>query len=139
MVRIICFYNNILVFEYLTAELYKILGYRTFVTPRSCDGGKDVIAKKDGVATYIECKMRQKGRKTGRPELQKLCGAMFSDNTPKGVLVSFNGFAHTCKEYIEKVKGKTFTIEDISCVKIEALLDKCYVENKEELLRDIYL
>lgn len=126
-------------FEYLTAELYKILGYTTLVTPRNCDGGKDVIAKKDGVSTYIECKMRKKGRKPGRPELQKLCGAMFADNTPKGALVSFNGFAHTCKEYIEKVQGKTFTIEEISCLKVEELLDKCYLENKEELLRLINL
>ncbi|OQX00604.1 hypothetical protein BWK69_01085, partial [Candidatus Parcubacteria bacterium A4] len=43
-------------FEDYIADLFSILGYRTEVTGGSHDGGVDVVAEKDGVKHYIQCK-----------------------------------------------------------------------------------
>lgn len=43
-------------FEEYIAELFKSLGYETKVTGGKGDGGIDVIAEKDGLLHYIQCK-----------------------------------------------------------------------------------
>lgn len=61
-------------FEKFIAKLFSENGYTTTVTPSTSDGGKDVIAKKNGVTYFIECK-HYSTEKIGRPYLQKLIGA----------------------------------------------------------------
>jgi len=43
-------------FEEYTAELFRRLGYKAKAVGRSHDGGIDVIAEKDGIPHYIQCK-----------------------------------------------------------------------------------
>lgn len=43
-------------FENYIADLFSKLGYKTEVTGGSHDGGVDVIAEKDGIKHYIQCK-----------------------------------------------------------------------------------
>ncbi len=43
-------------FEQYIAHLFKNLGYSVEVTGRSYDGGIDVIATKNGITHYIQCK-----------------------------------------------------------------------------------
>lgn len=43
-------------FEEYTAELFRKLGYKAKTVGRSHDGGIDVIAEKDGIPHYIQCK-----------------------------------------------------------------------------------
>jgi restriction system protein len=43
-------------FEKYISDLYSRLGYKTEAVGRSHDGGIDVIAEKDGVINYIQCK-----------------------------------------------------------------------------------
>ncbi|MDD5606754.1 MAG: restriction endonuclease [Candidatus Pacebacteria bacterium] len=43
-------------FEEYIAELFKQLGYKAFVTGGPNDGGVDVIAEKNGIKHYIQCK-----------------------------------------------------------------------------------
>ena len=43
-------------FEHYIADLFSRLGYKTQVVGRPYDGGIDVIAEKDGVRNYIQCK-----------------------------------------------------------------------------------
>ncbi len=43
-------------FEEYTAELFRKLGYKAKAVGHSHDGGIDVIAEKDGIPHYIQCK-----------------------------------------------------------------------------------
>ncbi len=43
-------------FEEYTADLFTKLGYKAYAVGRSHDGGIDVIAEKDGIKHYIQCK-----------------------------------------------------------------------------------
>ncbi len=43
-------------FEEYIAGLFSHLGYKTEAVGRSHDGGIDVIARKDGITNYIQCK-----------------------------------------------------------------------------------
>ena len=43
-------------FENYIADLFSKLGYKTEVTGGSHDGGVDVVAEKDGIKHYIQCK-----------------------------------------------------------------------------------
>ncbi|MDD4818904.1 MAG: restriction endonuclease [Candidatus Colwellbacteria bacterium] len=43
-------------FEEYTAELFRKLGYKAKAVGHSHDGGIDVVAEKDGIPHYIQCK-----------------------------------------------------------------------------------
>jgi restriction system protein len=68
-------------FEEYVAGLFSKLGYQTEVTGGSGDGGIDVIARKDGVENYIQCKKYK--NKVGPSMVRDFYGAM-ADHLAKG-------------------------------------------------------
>lgn len=62
-------------FEYYIADLFSTKGYEAVVTPASGDGGKDIILRKEGKTSVVECK-RYGNKKIGRPEIQKFHSAL---------------------------------------------------------------
>lgn len=87
--------------EDFVAKLFKCLGYEVKQTPYSGDGGKDIIAFKDGRKYIIECK-RYKKEKVGRPELQKFFGVMNEEGADGGFFVTTGQFTQTAVEYAQK-------------------------------------
>lgn len=66
-------------FEEYIAHVYRQLGYHATVTPRTGDGGKDIILiDTQGKKLYVECKCYAKSV-VGRPTIQKLIGAAVAD------------------------------------------------------------
>lgn len=65
-------------FEEFVADLWDYMGYETNVTPKSGDGGKDVIATRDEATTtikeVIQVKQYGKGKKVQRPVVQQCAG-----------------------------------------------------------------
>jgi HJR/Mrr/RecB family endonuclease len=68
-------------FEEYVAGLFSKLGYQTEVTGGSGDGGIDVIARKNGVENYIQCKKYK--NKVGPSMVRDFYGAM-ADHLAKG-------------------------------------------------------
>ena len=67
-------------FEKFIAHLLTCMGYHAYVTKESSDGGFDIIAHKDEFGLEppvikVQCKQTP-GRKIGRPDLQRLAGAI---------------------------------------------------------------
>lgn len=77
-------------FEYLVAHLYRRLGYDVEVTPLQKDRGKDVIARKLGEITFIECK-NWRGR-VSSDVVAALTGRVEIDRATRGVVVGTSGF-----------------------------------------------
>ncbi|OPX63469.1 restriction endonuclease [Methanoregula sp. PtaB.Bin085] len=64
-------------FELFTAELLKEMGYYdVVVTPEKGDFGTDIVAKKDGITTAVQCKRFNENNSVGNREIQQLLGSM---------------------------------------------------------------
>lgn len=105
-------------FEEFVAETLNQLGFRDIIlTPRSRDGGKDVIASHEingiPLAFYFECKQYSESNKIQLDTLRALLGTMAHDarNVNKGVLVTTSTFTKGSKEFIlseSRLGGKDY-------------------------------
>lgn len=59
-------------FEQFVAKQFKRKNFKVILTPRTNDGGKDIIINKNGIKTYVECKYWNSNKSIGREEIQNL-------------------------------------------------------------------
>lgn len=88
-------------FEEYIVELYSQLGYKTEKVGRAYDGGVDVIALKNGVTNYIQCKKfitSQVGVEQVRGFAGALVGKLANGN---GIFITTNIFTTEAKKYAE--------------------------------------
>lgn len=102
----------------MIAEIYNSLGYKYEVTSKSNDEGKDIILKKNGTITYVECKRFSKGNNVSRPILQKLYGVMVADNVKDGIIVSTSGFTKEAVEFSKKMDCNIQLIGETELIKM---------------------
>ena len=88
-------------FEQYIADLFSRLGYKTKVTGRPSDGGIDVIAEKDGIKHYIQCK-KYITSKVGVGALRDFYGAI-ADHLAngKGYFITTNKFTLEAEQFAE--------------------------------------
>lgn len=78
-------------FEYFTAELLQDLGFKNVqVTSKIADGGKDIIARKNGKLYYIECKCWKYNEKdwrtrVGEDVMRSVFGAAYDSGNKEKV------------------------------------------------------
>lgn len=101
-------------FESIVAELFKSMGYDVELTPFINDGGKDIIVKKDNEVSYVECKRYSKKNRVGRPEIQKLVGAMIGAHVERGFFVTTSHFTNTAIEYAKACKVTLIDLESLT-------------------------
>jgi restriction system protein len=63
-------------FEEYIAELFERLGYKTLSVGGPNDGGIDVIAEKNGIKHFIQCKKYFKSHEVGVKEIRDFYGAL---------------------------------------------------------------
>lgn len=88
-------------FEYFIADLFTNLGYSTEQVGKSHDGGIDVIAEKDGVKHYIQCK-KFISREVSVGAVRDFYGAL-ADHlaNAQGLFITTNKFTFEAKKYAE--------------------------------------
>ncbi|WP_240951481.1 restriction endonuclease [Caldanaerobacter subterraneus] len=90
-------------FEIYCGNLLKALNFENVqVTELVGDGGKDIIAYKDGEKYYVECKLWDweiENNSVGRPVVQKLVGAMVKDKVKRGFIITTSYFTAEALEY----------------------------------------
>lgn len=88
-------------FEEYTANLFSKLGYKTRITGDSYDKGIDVIAEKEGVKHYIQCK-KFITRKVTVHDVRDFYGAL-ADNLSngKGYFITTNKFTLDAEKFAE--------------------------------------
>lgn len=88
-------------FEDFIAVLYNRLGYNTEKVGRSHDGGIDVIAEKNGVKYYIQCK-KFITQKVSVGAVRDFYGAMFNLlASNKGIFITTNIFTTEAEKFAE--------------------------------------
>lgn len=97
-------------FENYIADLFSRLGYNTKVTGGPGDGGIDIIAEKDGVKYYIQCKKYYRKHEVGEPEVRDFFGAIVGLATKgTGYFITTNIFTLPARQFAE---GKPIELID---------------------------
>lgn len=97
-------------FEDYIASLYTKLGYKTERVGQSYDGGIDVVAEKDGIKHYIQCK-KFITRNVRASDIRDFYGAMSSKLAQgNGIFITTNYFTTEAKKFagenmIEAIDG----------------------------------
>ena len=112
-------------FEERISALYNKMEFSTNLTPKSGDFGKDIIADKDGKKYFIECKQYSNKNKVGRPDIQKLYGAITAEKV-EGIFITTSSFTNEAKDYIEQ---NSIPIKLIDRDKLQIMLTDIYGEN----------
>lgn len=94
-------------FEEFIAKVFRDNGYKTIVTPARWDEGKDIIAERNGITYYIECKHWSK-ENVGRVYLQKLVGAAASADPPvhSMIFITTSCYHDNAIEYCKELNAR---------------------------------
>lgn len=80
-------------FENYVASLYRSRGYDVRVTPRTNDGGIDILMEKDGVTYSVEVKLYSPDNVVSREQIQKLWAAQLHSNINESIFVTTSRFS----------------------------------------------
>ena len=105
-------------FEDWVGVLLELKGYRkVIVTSRQDDGGKDIVATdRTGKKTFVECKLWDPDNweiNVGRPDAQKLVGAMVVAGINQGLVVTTANLTEKAKQYIKEVNSLGYHVQFI--------------------------
>lgn len=98
-------------FEHFVAHLLRCMGYHARVTRKSGDGGVDVIAHRDELGfekPVIKVQCKQILTTTGRPDVQRLLGAVEPDEF--GLFVTLGSFSREARD-TERTKSQLRLID----------------------------
>lgn len=91
-------------FEEFMAQLYNKLGYNVELTPKTRDGGKDIILRKPDVlgdmVYYVECKRYKERNKIGLDVVQRLAGIIETDKVNGGVIATTSYLSPIAEKWI---------------------------------------
>ncbi|MDK3075535.1 restriction endonuclease [Sedimentitalea sp. JM2-8] len=89
------------VFEEFVAASWDKAGFKVTLTPRSGDGGKDVIAEKSGfgaIRILDQCKAFSRGHRVGPNDVRAMMGTMaLNTNASKAVISTTSVFSPTIR------------------------------------------
>ena len=85
-------------FESFMAEAYKREGYFVSETPEGPDGGFDLVLRKDGEKTYVQCKHWKAGS-VGVEKIRELLGSMTAGGAHNGIFVTSGQYTTPAREF----------------------------------------
>ena len=115
-------------FETFCAELFIKMGYEAEVTPKTNDGGYDIILKKGFEKSIVECKCYSQNHSIGRPMIQKLVGANQEVKADNMKFITTSKFS---KEAI--IFANETNVELIDGIKLIELINN-YYEKKSKIV-----
>lgn len=133
-------------FEELVADIFRKKGFKNVVvTPRTNDGGKDIIMDEitssgDVTKILVECKHHKTG--IGRPVVQKLHSAISTleySGKKKGYIVSSSTFTESAVDYVEKVnkQSNNLILELIDGKKLKGIACNLGIDLKNGIIEAI--
>lgn len=106
-------------FEIWCSEYLSKLGFTNIILlPLGTDGGKDIICEKDSEKFYVECKRYSLNNSISILQVEKLLGAMISDNINNGIIITTGTVPDDVKSILSKI-NKPYNIKIISSVELD--------------------
>ena len=125
------FENEPTEFENFCADLYIKLGYKAVVTPKTNDGGYDIVMSKNNVSYIVECKCYEQDNVIGRPLIQKIVGANHEANANKVMFVTTSSFSSEAKEY-----AKLTDVKLVDGNELLNMINNCFEHDLVEVVLD---
>jgi restriction endonuclease Mrr len=95
-------------FEELIADIFKNKGYEVTLTPKTRDGGKDIIALYKSPFGHqlfiIECKRYKEVNKVGVEIVRGLFGVKSAENYNQAILVTTSSFSRDAKDFVKPLR-----------------------------------
>ena len=98
-------------FEHELAELFAQHGYDVVVTPPSGDDGIDLIMRKNGKVTIVQCKAHS--RQVGPGAARELYGTLMSRHADEAILASVSGFSEGVRSFVSGKGIRLLSVNDI--------------------------
>lgn len=98
-------------FEQFVAKQFKRKNFKVILTPRTNDGGKDIVIEKNSIKTYIECKYWNSNKSIGREEIQKLAGAAMMDGVKNAIFITTSTYNENAFEIAKALNKNGFNIK----------------------------
>ena len=115
-------------FEQELGALFRQLDYRVEPTPASGDQGVDLILKKDGRTTIVQCK-RYKSP-VGPQVARELLGSMVAFRANDAILACTGGFTKGVREFVRDRPIRLISVEDlVSMASLAAALSRTEMRN----------
>lgn len=90
-------------FEEYTAELFKVMGFKTEIVGGSNDGGIDIIVKKEDVTSFVQCKRYREKNKITPSQVRDFYGGIADKlNGGIGYFVTTSYFTEKAKEFAKE-------------------------------------
>ena len=106
-------------FEIWCSEYLSQLGFTNIVLlPLGPDGGKDIICEKDSQKFYVECKRYSLNNSISTLQVEKLLGAMISNNINNGIIITTGTISDDVISILTKI-NKPYNIKIISSVELD--------------------
>lgn len=119
-------------FEDFTAFIFKEIGYNVIQTPKTRDGGKDLILRNKSGDIYVEIKRYASNNLISSPHVLKLIGSTVSDGAKECIFITTSGYTQDAINLALTSKVKISLLDMDGFVDI---LKKC---NKKRVLKYIY-
>lgn len=107
-------------FEELIAEIFRQKGYEVQLTPKTRDGGKDIIAVYKSIFGHqlfiIECKRYQEKTKVGVEMVRALYGVKVAEAYNQAILVTTSTFSKPAIDFVKPLKFQ-LALKDFNDVK----------------------
>lgn len=114
-------------FERLCAELFNRMGYESKVTPKTNDGGYDILLSQNSQRTIVECKCYSMKYKIGRPAVQKLVGANSTILADRMIFITTSNFSENAVIYANETDVELIN----GCKLLELLTKYDFLEQQE--------
>ena len=98
-------------FERELGGLFRTMGYGVSRTPTSGDQGVDLVLRKNGVTTVVQCKAHKNG--VGPAVVRELYGSMTALRADNAILACTGGFTKGVHKFVE---GKPIRLLDASAI-----------------------
>lgn len=109
-------------FENAVGELYKKLGYKVTVTQGTGDGGVDLILRKSGVITIVQCKAHT--HQVGPEPVRALWGVREDFNATEAIFIAYSGVTSGAIDFARGKKLQLLNVENLISLSIQAYADK---------------
>ncbi len=117
-------------FEEELGALFRQLGYRVERTPTSGDQGVDLILRKDGRTTVVQCKAHSSP--VGPAIARELLGSMVAFRADDAILACTGGFTKSVWEFVQKLPQDR-QIKLVSARELTSLADAAAALSKTEM------
>ena len=100
-------------FESFIGELFREQGYFVMETPEGPDNGVDLVLRKDGEKTYVQCK-HWKAASVGVGKIRELLGSMTAGGAHNGIFVTSGYYTNPASEFARESGIKLLDGDDLA-------------------------